>query len=125
MKPLVFYEIKTKKSENFLNGLRQISFVCENNADFFCFLWLNSQNIIKKIQLKLSDNIIEWNSESGISFKTIKNLQNPPQRIGIRGVSDLISDKTDLKKIKSSTEILKLCEFPEEWKDIINSKLSL
>ena len=39
-RPLIFYEIKSQKTEHSRDGIRQLSFACEDHPDMFVFYGL-------------------------------------------------------------------------------------
>ena len=68
MKPYKFYLIISKKSEEIVNGLKKITFGCENRADAHGFLWIDSEDNISQIQLIFGEIVLEWISGKWVKF---------------------------------------------------------
>ena len=54
-----FYEINSEKSQIYEDGLRQVSFACENWPDAFCFLWINRENELIHFQILFEEKVID------------------------------------------------------------------
>jgi len=50
MKSYQFYLINSKKSEEVVNGLKQLTLGCENCADAYGFIWIDGEKYIQQIQ---------------------------------------------------------------------------
>ena len=55
-----FYMINTQKSQELVDGLRQITLECENRFDAHGFLWIDEEDNIMQIQLLFGELAIEW-----------------------------------------------------------------
>ena len=117
-----FYVINTQKSEELVDGLRQITLECENRFDAHGFLWINEEGEIMHIQLLFGEQAIEWKSGKGIKYSRTNRATEIPEGIGFhKGVRDLrqVEDKDSIKHIKE--EVLN-AEFPPEWSEKIKQK---
>ena len=61
-----FYLIRSKKSEEMVDGLQQIALGCKNRADAHGFLWIDAESNIQHIQLLFGEIVIEWFLGKGI-----------------------------------------------------------
>ena len=117
-----FYVIKTQKSQELVDGLRQISLECENRFDAHGFLWIDEEDNIIQIQLLFGELAVEWRSGKGIRYSRTNRAEEVPEGIGVhKGVRDLhqLEDADSIVSIKN--ELLN-AEFPPEWSEKIKQK---
>ena len=73
-----FYLIRSKKSEELVDGLQQIALGCENRADAHGFLWIDAENKIWQIQLLFGEIVLEWFAGKGMKCcRTNRDLEVP------------------------------------------------
>jgi len=118
-----FYVINTKKSQELVDGLHQITLECENRFDAHGFLWIDEEYNIMQIQLLFGELAIEWKSGNGIKYSRTNRASEVPEGIGFhKGVRDLrqVEDPDSIASIK---EELLNSVFPSEWSEKIKQKL--
>ena len=81
-RPLIFYEIKSQKTEHSRDGIRQLSFACEDHPDMFCFLWIDPNQKLKHVQLLFGESVLEWKEGQGISCSQTNRIQENEIKIG-------------------------------------------
>ena len=73
-----FYLIRSKKSEEMVEGLQQIALGCKNRADAHGFLWVDAENKIWQIQLLFGEIVLEWFAGKGMKCcRTNRDLEVP------------------------------------------------
>lgn len=115
-----FYEIKSKKSLQFTNGLRKVSLVCSGFPDAHIFIWLDQNERIKHLQFLFNEKIIEWFDERKelLTSQTNRGM-NGQQKPGIhKGVRTIHSVKDDSIR-REGLEILTEAVFPFKYENAI------
>jgi len=119
-----FYEIKSKKSLEYNNGLRKISLVCGNYNDLHCFLWLNEDGELKQFQFLFDEKLIEWFSEKDRLCTSKTNRQgNETSQVGIHKGVRTIHSVEDLDLMKEGIEKIQQSIFPYKYNEMIKSKV--
>ena len=110
-----FYLIRSKKSEEMVNGLHKITLWCENKADAHGFLWIDAESNIQHIQLLFGEIVIEWIAGKGMkSSRTNRDLE-VPEGIGYHKGVRILHPLEDTTLIESVLEEVRNAEFPQEW----------
>ena len=119
-----FYQIKSRKSEEYQDGLRQVSLICETSPQIYCFIWINKAEEPVNIQFVFYENIIEWVEGHGISHGCT-NRKNPenPLKTGIHKGSRTIHYFQHDPIIEEGVNILQNAEFPADYKATIQDKI--
>ncbi len=117
-----FYEIKSKKSQIYVDGLRQISLVCDDQPDIHCFLWVNQEQKLAHLQFLFNEKIIEWFSgRKSLVISETNRRSNNPEQIGIHKGVRTIHPVNDDKIRQEGLDIIRLANFPKNYKEIIQS----
>ena len=119
-RPLIFYEIKSQKTEHSRDGIRQLSFACEDHPDMFCFLWIDPNQKLKHIQLLFGESVLEWKEGQGINCSQTNRIQENEIKIGVHKGSRSLHLNDDPELLNESLQIMKRCEFPESWNPLVH-----
>jgi len=110
-----FYLIRSKKSEEMVDGLQQIALGCENRADAHGFLWIDAENDIRQIQLLFGEIVLEWFAGKGMKCSRTNRDLEVPEGIGYRKGARILHPLEDTTLIESVLEEARNAEFPPEW----------
>ena len=122
-----FYEIKSKKSQEFIKGVRKTSLVCLNHPEIQFFLWIDERGDLKQVQFLFEENLIEW-------FQGRKELQanetNRKYNIlvtqkGIQKGARTIHPTQNKSIIKKGLQIINTSQFPALYDKLIRHNLLL
>jgi len=120
-----FYQIKSLKSQEYRNGLRQVTLNCENHPQIYCFVWINKTEEPEHIQFVFNENIIEWFKERGISIgQTNRKMYDYPAKSGIQKGSRTIHASYNTSIMDEGIDIIKDSEFPEDFQHTIQAKIT-
>jgi len=126
MENYIFYEIKSKKSRMFVNGVRQVSLACSTHPDINFFLWLDENQMLKHLQFIFNEQIIEWFADKeGISTsQTNRRFPSSSSKTGIMKGVRTIHAVEDGSILKEGVEIVQQATLPGSYDSMIKSKLS-
>ena len=110
-----FYFIRSKKSEEVVDGLHKITLWCENRADAHGFLWIDTESNIQHIQLLFGEIVIEWFAGKGMKCSRTNRDLEVPEGIGYRKGARILHPLEDTTLIESVLEEVWNAEFPPEW----------
>jgi hypothetical protein len=110
-----FYLIRSKKSEEIVDGLHKITLWCENKADVHGFLWIDAESNIQHIQLLFGEIVIEWFAGKGIKCSRTNRDMEVPEGIGYHKGVRILHPLEDTTLIGSVLEEVRNAEFPPEW----------
>ena len=117
-----FYLIRSKKSEEMVDGLQQIALGCENRADAHGFLWIDVENNILQIQLLFGEIVLEWFAEKGLKFSRTNRDLEVPEGIGYQKGVRILHPLEDKTLIESVLKEFRNAEFPPELSEKIMEK---
>ena len=119
-----FYQIRSLKSQEYHNGLRQVTLNCENNPQIYCFIWINEAEEFEHIQFVFNENIIEWFKEQGISIgQTNRKMSAYSLKTGIHKGARTIHETQNADILEDGTNIIMDSEFPEDFQSAIQEKI--
>lgn len=119
-----FYQIKSQKSLEYHNGLRQITFNCENYPQIYIFIWINESEEMEHIQFVFDENIIEWFKEQGTRIgQTNRRMFDYSSKSGIHKGSRTIHEIENEEILEDGTDIILDSEFPEDFQSAIQEKI--
>ena len=110
-----FYLIRSKKSEEMVDGLHKITLWCENKADAQGFLWIDAESNIQHIQLLFGEIVIEWFAGKGIKCSRTNRDLEVPEGIGYHKGVRILHPLEDTTLIEPVLEEVRNAEFPPEW----------
>ena len=110
-----FYLIRSKKSEEMVDGLHKITLWCENKADAHGFLWIDAESNIQHIQLLFGEIVIEWFAGKGIKCSRTNRDLEVPEGIGYHKGARVLHPLEDTTQVESVLEEGRNAEFPPEW----------
>jgi len=117
-----FYEIKSKKSTELINGVYQITLSCSNYSGTQCFLWINPNGDAQHIQLIFDEKIVEWFPNQGLVLScTNRRQQSVSQRGVMKGVRTIHQSK-DLAILQEGLSLVSSANFPSKWDQLIKEK---
>ncbi|MBC8258611.1 MAG: hypothetical protein H8E38_06310 [SAR324 cluster bacterium] len=119
-----FYLIKTKKSEEVVQGLQQLSLGCENRKDAHGFLWIDATNNIRQIQLLFGEIVLEWFAGKGLTFSRTNRDLEIPEGIGFQKGARILHPLEDKTQMESVLAEARDAEFPAEWSERILEKFA-
>lgn len=118
-----FYEIRSRKSEEYVNGVRQVSLSSETYDQVQCFLWLDSKSQLVHLQLLYDENVLEWFTGKGFVGGATNRRLNPVwkngQNKGVRTIHETAHNDNTIQGI----DILKDSYFPTPYAEIIKTIL--
>ena len=117
-----FYLIRSKKSEEMVDGLQQIALGCENRADVHGFLWIDAENSIRQIQLLFGEVVLEWFPGKGIKCSRTNRAIEVPEGIGFHKGVRILHPLEDTAIIESVLKEARNADYPPEWSDKILEK---
>ena len=117
-----FYLIRSKKSEEMVDGLQQIALGCENRADAHGFLWIDAEKNIWQIQLLFGEIVLEWFAEKGLKFSRTNRDLEVPGGIGYQKGVRILHPLEDKTLIESVLKEFRNAEFPPELSEKIMEK---
>ena len=117
-----FYLIRSKKSEEMVDGLQQIALGCENRADAHGFLWIDAEKNIRQIQLLFGEIVLEWFAEKGLKYSRTNRDLEVPEGIGYQKGVRILHPLEDKKLIESVLKEFMNAEFPPELSEKIMEK---
>ena len=115
MKSYQFYLINSKKSEEVVKGLRQLTLGCENRADAYGFIWIDGEKYIQQIQLLFGEVVLEWFAGKGIKCSRTNRDLEVPEGIGYHKGARILHPLEDTTLIEPVLEEVRNAEFPPEW----------
>ena len=101
-----FYLIRSKKSEEMVDGLQQIALGCENRADAHGFLWIDAKSNIQHIQLLFGEIVIEWFAGKGMKYSRTNRDLEVPEGIGYHKGVRILHPLEDTAIIESVLKFL-------------------
>ena len=122
MKSYQFYLINSKKSEEVVNGLRQITLGCENHADAYGFIWIDGEKYIQQIQLLFGEVVLEWFAGKGVKCSRTNRALEVPDGIGFHKGVRILHPVEDKAIIESVLKEARNADYPPEWSDKILEK---
>jgi len=117
-----FYLIRSKKSEEMVDGLQQIDLGCENRADAHGFLRTDAENSIRQIQLLFGEVVLEWFPGKGIKCSRTNRAIEVPEGIGFHKGVRILHPLEDPAIIESVLKEARNADYPPEWSDKILEK---
>jgi hypothetical protein len=117
-----FYLIRSKKSEEMVDGLQQIALGCENRADAHGFLWIDAENSIRQIQLLFGEVVLEWFPGKGVKCSRTNRAIEVPEGIGFHKGVRILHPLEDPAIIESVLKESRNADYPPEWSDKILEK---
>lgn len=125
MTPFSFYEIKSQKSKEFVNGVRKTSLACLNHPEMHIFLWLDENETLKQAQFIFDENLLEWaEGQTGLTAsETNRKAGQFSQRTGMQKGARTIHSSRDLSILKRGLQIINKAQFPESYAGMIRKKL--
>lgn len=117
-----FYEIRSKKSTELINGVYQTTLVCSNNPDIKCFMWSDPLGNIKHIQILFEENLIEWFDEKGVMINCTNRHFQHSSSIGVLKGVRTIHQTRDKGALKKGLDIIASSNFPEKFDNRIKGK---
>ena len=109
------YLIRSKKSEEMVDGLHKITLWCENKAGAHGFLWIDAESNIQHIQLLFGEIVIEWFAGKGIKCSRTNRDLEVPEGIGYHKGARILHPLEDTTLIEPVLEEGRNAEFPPEW----------
>lgn len=122
MRGCQFYVISTKKSEEWVDALHQITLGCENRMDAHGFLWIDTEDNIRHIQLLFGEMVIEWIDGKGVKYSRTNRATEVPEGIGYHKGVRVLLPVEDTETIESILEEVRNSVFPPEWSEKILEK---
>ena len=122
MKSYQFYLIDSKKSEEVVNGLKQLTLGCENRADAYGFIWIDGEKYIQQIQLLFGEVVLEWFAGKGVRCGRTNRALEVPDGIGFHKGVRIIHPVEDKDIIESVLKEALNADYPPEWSDKILEK---
>ena len=117
-----FYLIRSKKSEEMVDGVQQIALGCENRADAHGFLWIDTESNIQHIQLLFGEIVIEWFAGKGMKCSRTNRDLEVPEGIGYQKGVRILHPLEDTTLIESVLKEFRIAEFPPELSEKIMEK---
>ena len=117
-----FYLIRSKKSEEMVDGLQQIALGCENRADAHGFLWIDAKSNIQHIQLLFGEIVIEWFAGKGMKYSRTNRDLEVPEGIGYHKGVRILHPLEDTAIIESVLKEARNADYPPEWSEKILEK---
>ncbi|MBQ32963.1 MAG: hypothetical protein CL923_10495 [Deltaproteobacteria bacterium] len=118
-----YYVVRSRKSEETVDDLHQISMGCDNHPDTYGFLWVDAQNRPHYMQFIFDEVMLEWFPEHGVRLgQTNRNLPESDQGVGRFKGSRTIEDHTDDALLQHLLKRMCNSEFPAEWEEPIRSR---
>ncbi len=125
MSPFSFYEIKTQKSKEFVNGVRKTSLACLNHPEIHFFLWLDEEEKLKQVQFVFDENLLEW--EEGrkglVASETNRKTGHVSRKSGSQKGSRTIHSSRDISILKKGLQIIHTAELPDDYDAMIRTNL--
>lgn len=119
-----FYEIRSRKSQEFVDGIRQVSLVCADDPEIHCFLWLNQSQELTHLQFLFNEKLIEWfSNKSGLVVSETNRRSGPMGKPGVTKGVRTIHSVQDNSILREGLNIIKAADFPKTYKDLIQTKL--
>lgn len=115
-----FYEIKSQKSNEFINGVRQISLSSEIFDNIQCFLWVNGDGALQHLQLLYDEKILEWFADRGFVNGATNRLLNPVEKIGLQKGVRTIHERSDDENLKQGIFLLENSFFPPPYHQLVS-----
>ena len=122
MKSYQFYLINSKKSEEVVNGLRQLTLGCENRAEAYGFIWSDGEKYIQQIQLLFGEVVLEWFAGKGVKCSRTNRTLEVPKGIGFHKGVRILHPVEDKAIIESVLKEARNADYPPEWSDKILEK---
>ena len=121
-----FYQIRSLKSQEYHNGLRQVTLNCENNPQICCFIWINEAEEFEHIQFVFNENIIEWFKGRGITIgQTNRKMYDYPSKPGYQKGSRTIHATDNTSIMEEGIDIISDSEFPDDFQHTIQTKIAI
>jgi len=126
MERYVFYEIKSKKSRMFVDGVRQVSLVCSTHPDMNLFIWLDEKQRLKHLQFVFNEQIIEWfeGKDRITTSQTNRRFSSDPTKPGIMKGVRTIHEVDDDTILSEGLHIIHNAVLPGSYEAMIKSKLN-
>ena len=122
MKSYQFYLINSKKSEEVVNGLKQLTLGCENRADAYGFIWIDGEKHIQQIQLLFGELVLEWFAGKGVKCSRTNRALEVTEGIGFQKGVRIIHPIEDTDLIDLVLKEARNAHYPPEWSDKILAK---
>ena len=122
MKSYQFFLINSKKSEEVVNGLKQLTLGCENSADAYGFIWIDGEKYIQQIQLLFGEVVLEWFAGKGVKCSRTNRALEVPKGIGFHKGVRILHPVEDKAIIESVLKEARNADYPPEWSDKILEK---
>jgi len=122
MKSCQFYLINSKKSEEVVNGLMQLTLGCDNRADAYGFIWIDGEKYIQHIQLLFGEVVLEWFAGKGVKCSRTNRDLEIPKGIGFHKGVRILHPVEDKAIIESVLKEARNAHYPPEWSDKILEK---
>jgi hypothetical protein len=125
MHPFSFYEIKSQKSKEFINGVRKTSLACLNHPEIHFFLWLDEEEKLKQVQFVFNENLLEWEAgrKGVVAGETNRKAGNSSQKSGYQKGARTIHSSRDIAILKRGLQIILKAELPDGYDSMIRTNL--
>ena len=115
---LELYLIRSSKTEEWKNGVRKLSFACDD-PDIHAFAWVDLRERLSGIQIIFRERVLEWDESSGVSLGDTNReaiVETYGYQKGARSIHNQVHsiDQSDLA-------LLKTLLFPGEWDALIKN----
>jgi hypothetical protein len=119
-----FYEIRSKKSLQFVDGLRQVSLICADTSGLHIFLWLDEDDNLKHLQFLFNERLIEWFSgRDRLLISRTNRSMGPSDKTGIhKGVRTIHAIEDD-DVLKEGLKIMTESRLPHRYSELIKRVL--
>lgn len=123
LNPIHFYEIKSKKSEQLLNGVRQFTLSSEDLPQVDCFLWLNERDQLVQFQIIFDEKLLEWRFDKGFIASETNRRNRSQDKSGTLKGARTIHETRDSNILKEGMDIVKYSIFPPDFTPMMRETL--
>ncbi len=124
MPALEFYQVRSRKSEEWVNGLRQISLACDGHPDLHGFLWVDATGSLCYLQFLFDEQVLEWEASQGFRCSWTNREAQSLFEVGRNKGARTLGDGLEAAAVAPRLAQLQEALFPEEWQEPLQAIFS-
>ncbi len=123
MPALEFYQVRSRKSAESVNGLRQISLACDGHPDIHGFLWFDEAGGLRYLQFLFDEQVLEWKAGQGFRCSSTNREAQQLFEVGRNKGARTVGEGLEAEALAPRVAQLREAEFPAELQEALTQVL--
>ena len=114
-----FYEIKSQKSTQYHEGVRQVSLACEGDGGIQLFFWVTAEEEVKHLQFLFDEQMLEWSPTQGLITSVTNRRGVLPLKQGWQKGSRTLIASQDPEILQRGRRIIEESSIPSPYGELL------